>query len=119
MGQEHVDRPLYRSTLTHGGSDVFGIGRYSFRVVNRGSHLLHWEGIESPAKSRSYIVSKPFHLLTPAERTALRIAQNRAIAEKVGEGASPKPPAGSSREFVRETPEDRAKSGGVVRNVQR
>jgi hypothetical protein len=30
--------------------------------------------------------------MTPAERTTARIAQNRAISEKFGEGASPKPP---------------------------
>jgi hypothetical protein len=63
-------------------------------------------------------MSKPFHLMTPAERTAARIAQNRAISEKVGEGASPKPPVGSSREFIRRTPEERAKFGSVIRKVQ-
>ena len=63
-------------------------------------------------------MSKPYHLMTPAERTAARIAQNRAISEKVGEGASPKPPVGSSREFIRGTPEERAKSGSVIRKVQ-
>jgi hypothetical protein len=63
-------------------------------------------------------MSKPFHLMTPAERTAARIAQNRAISEKVGEGASPKPPSGSGREFTRGTPEDRAKFGSVIRKVQ-
>ena len=63
-------------------------------------------------------MSKPYHLMTPAERTAARIAQNRAISEKVGEGASPKPPVGSSREFIRGTREERAKSGSVIRKVQ-
>jgi hypothetical protein len=63
-------------------------------------------------------MSKPFHLMTPAERTAARVAQNRAISEKVGEGASPKPPRGSSKEFIRGTPEDRAKSGSVIRKVR-
>ena len=63
-------------------------------------------------------MSKPFHLMTSAERTAARIAQNRAISEKLGEGASPKPPIGSSREFIRGTPEDRAKFGSVIRNVR-
>jgi hypothetical protein len=63
-------------------------------------------------------MSKPFHLMTPAERTAARIAQNRAISDKVGEGKSPKPPTGSSREFIRGTPEERAKFGSVIRKVQ-
>jgi hypothetical protein len=63
-------------------------------------------------------MSKPFHLMTPAERTAARIAQNRTISERVGEGASPKPPIGSSREFIRGTPEERAKFGSVIRKVQ-
>ena len=63
-------------------------------------------------------MSKPYHLMTPAERTAVRIAQNRAISEKVGEGARPKPPAGSNREFIRGTPEERAKFGSVIRKVQ-
>jgi hypothetical protein len=63
-------------------------------------------------------MSKPFHLMTPAERTAARIAQNRAISEKFGEGASPNPPIGSSHEFIRGTPEERAKFGSVIRRVQ-
>jgi hypothetical protein len=63
-------------------------------------------------------MSKPFHLMTPAERTAARIAQNRAISERVGEGASPKPPIGSSHEFIRGTPEECAKFGSVIRKVQ-
>jgi hypothetical protein len=63
-------------------------------------------------------MSKPYHLMTPAERTAARIAQNRAISERAGEGASPKPPVGSSREFIRGTPEERAKFGSVIRKVQ-
>lgn len=68
--------------------------------------------------SKDEHVSKPYHLMTPAERTAARIAQNRAIAEKVGKGPNPKPPAASGHEFVRETPEERAKSGGLIRKVQ-
>ena len=63
-------------------------------------------------------MNKPYHLMTPAERTAARIAQNRAIAEKVGEGANPKPPVSSGHEFTRGTPEDRAKSGSVIRKVK-
>jgi hypothetical protein len=73
------------------------------------------------------IASKPFHLLTPNEKTALRIAQNRAIAERIAEsgaGTGPKkasrPPAKSSAEFIRATPEERAaiKVGSVIRKVQ-
>ena len=63
-------------------------------------------------------MSKPYHLMTPAERTAARIAQNRAISEKAGEGPSPKPPTGSSGEFTRGTPAERAKLGGVIRKVK-
>jgi hypothetical protein len=71
--------------------------------------------------------SKPFHLLSPAEKTALRIAQNRAINERIAEsgaGTTPKkaqkPPAKSSAEFIRATPEERAalKVGSVIRKVQ-
>jgi hypothetical protein len=67
-------------------------------------------------------MNKPFHLMTPAEKTALRIAQNRAIAERVAEKqAEPKnakPPASSSSsgDFTRTTPGER---GGVIRKVQR
>jgi hypothetical protein len=68
-------------------------------------------------------MTKPFHLLTPAERTALRIAQNRAISEKVAISTPPqKPPARSTSDFIRATPEEHAKLGklgGVVRKVQR
>lgn len=31
--------------------------------------------------------NKPFHLLTPAERTARRIAENKAVAERAAERA--------------------------------
>jgi hypothetical protein len=68
-------------------------------------------------------MTKPFHLMTPAERTALRIAQNRAISEKVAASTPPqRPPARSTNDFVRATPEEHAtlgKLGGVVRKVQR
>ena len=37
-------------------------------------------------------MNKPFHLMTPAERTAARIAQNRAISEKFGETQEPEAP---------------------------
>lgn len=65
-------------------------------------------------------MNKPFHLLTPAERTALRIAQNRAITEKIEEAKARKPPASSTKEQLRMTPEERAaKMGsGIIRKVQ-
>ncbi len=61
--------------------------------------------------------------MTPAERTAARIAQNRAIDEKIKETKTPvkakKPPASSTAEFVRATPEERAElHGHLVRKVQ-
>lgn len=60
--------------------------------------------------------------MTPAERTAARIAQNRAIDEKIKETKTPlkakKPPASSTVEFVRATPEERAElHGSLVRKV--
>jgi hypothetical protein len=55
---------------------------------------------------------KPFHLLTPAEKTVLRIAQNRAMAEKTKEV----PPSKSSKEYVRSTPEDHV--GSIIRKVK-
>jgi hypothetical protein len=72
--------------------------------------------------------NKPFHLLTPQEKTALRIAQNRAINERIAESGAAnvapkknqKPPAKSSADFIRATPEERAalKVGSVIRKVQ-
>ena len=72
--------------------------------------------------------TKPFHLLTPQEKTALRIAQNRAINERIAESGAlnvvakkaPKPPAKSTTDFIRATPEERAslKVGSVIRKVQ-
>lgn len=68
-------------------------------------------------------VDKPFHLMTPAERTALRIAQNRAISEKIAESktkpAAKKPPASSTGEYSRMTPEERSKLGTVIRKLER
>jgi hypothetical protein len=61
---------------------------------------------------------KAFHLMTPAERTALRIAQNRAIAERTGEIKPKKPPTKSTAGYIRATPEEHAKLGGVIRKVQ-
>lgn len=64
-------------------------------------------------------MTKPFHLMTPAERTAARIAQNRAISEKIEESKSQRPPVRSTDDFSRTTPAERAKVGGVIRKVQR
>jgi hypothetical protein len=63
-------------------------------------------------------MTKPFHLLTPAERTAARIAQNRAIEEKIGETKDRKPPARSTGNYTRATPEERGKLGSMIRKVQ-
>jgi hypothetical protein len=64
------------------------------------------------------IMNKPFHLLTPAEKTALRIAQNRAISEKIDESKDKKPPARSTGDYRRATPEDHAKTGSVIRKMK-
>ena len=65
-------------------------------------------------------MNKPFHLMTPAERTAARIAQNRAISEKIAEAKSEQPPAASTSDYTRATPAERAKlRGGAIRKVQR
>jgi hypothetical protein len=62
-------------------------------------------------------MDKPFHLLTPQEKTVLRIAQNRAIAEKTRiSAAAAVPPAKSSKDYVRATPEDHL--GSVIRKVK-
>lgn len=61
-------------------------------------------------------MNKPFHLMTPAERTALRIAQNRAISEKISQDKNKKPPTSSTGDYTRSTPAER---GGVIRKVQR
>jgi len=63
-------------------------------------------------------MNKPFHLMTPAERTAARIAQNRAISEKIAESKTQRPPARSTGDYARLTPEERAKLGSVIRKVQ-
>ncbi len=65
-------------------------------------------------------MNKPFHLLTPAERTARRIAQNRAISEKIAEnkGKAQPPPARSTVDYVRATPEEQSKRGTTIRKVQ-
>ena len=70
-------------------------------------------------------MDKPFHLLTPQEKTILRIAQNRAITEKTkGMVAAPsKRPASRAtssvsnpNDFTRATPEDHL--GSVIRKVK-
>ncbi|HEX4227539.1 MAG TPA: hypothetical protein VHZ07_02635 [Bryobacteraceae bacterium] len=70
----------------------------------------------------SIMTNKPFHLMTPAERTAARIAENRAISEKIsekiGEGKTQRPPVQSTGDFIRATPAERAKLGSVIRKVQ-
>lgn len=63
-------------------------------------------------------MSKPFHLMTPAERTALRIAQNRAISEKIANGKTQRPPDQSSADYSRATPEERAERGSLIRKVR-
>ncbi len=74
-------------------------------------------------KSVQEETKKPFHLMTPAERTAARIAQNRAIDERVKEAQvapkAKKPPASSTTDYMRATPEERAANlGSLVRKVQ-
>jgi len=61
--------------------------------------------------------------MTPAEKTAARIAQNRAIEERIKEHKveikAKKPPASSTGDFVRATPEERAElRGHLVRKVK-
>lgn len=63
------------------------------------------------------LVNKPYHLMTPAERTAARIAQNRASAEKTAESKNHRSSVGSSSESLRLTPEERAKLGSVIRKI--
>jgi hypothetical protein len=63
------------------------------------------------------LVNKPYHLMTPAERTIARIAQNRASAEKAAESKSQRPPVGSTSDSLRLTPEERAKLGSVIRKI--
>jgi hypothetical protein len=63
-------------------------------------------------------MSKPFHLMTPRERTLARIAENRAITEKIANTANNDGrPTHVSSEGVRMTPEERAKRGGLIRKV--
>lgn len=63
-------------------------------------------------------ISKPYHLMTPAERITARIRQNREIDEKVAVNDGQRIPAVSTKEYVRGTPNERAKVGGVIRKVR-
>ena len=62
--------------------------------------------------------TKPYHLMTPAERTSARIRQNREIDEKVAATDGRRIPAASTKDYVRGTPSERAKVGGVIRKVR-
>jgi hypothetical protein len=64
-------------------------------------------------------MAKPYHLMTPAERTAARIAQNRAMSEKTADGKDQRPPVRSTDDYSRATPAERAKLGSVIRKLQR
>jgi hypothetical protein len=63
-------------------------------------------------------MKKPFHLMTPAERTAARIAQNREISQKIADSKAQRPPVQSSADYSRTTPEERAELGSVIRKVR-
>ena len=45
-------------------------------------------------------MNKPYHLMTPAERTAARIAQNREIDEKVAVTEGKRIPAKSTGDYT-------------------
>ena len=62
--------------------------------------------------------TKPYHLMTPAERTTARIRQNREIDEKVAVTEGQRIPATSTKDYVRGTPNEHAKIGGVIRKVR-
>lgn len=67
-------------------------------------------------------MKKPFHLMTREEQTAERIAQNRAITEKLAQSKASSEPArmaGGGGGGTRMTPEERAKLAGVIRKVQK
>jgi hypothetical protein len=76
-------------------------------------------------------MDKPFHLLTPQEKTTLRIAQNRVINEKTKGFVAPSKPSRSSKssrssvsstpsvaphDFVRATPDEHM--GSLIRKVK-
>ena len=56
--------------------------------------------------------------MTPAERTTARIRQNREIDEKVAVTEGQRIPAASTKDYVRGTPNEHAKVGGVIRKVR-
>ena len=60
---------------------------------------------------------KPYNQMTPAERTAARIAQNRAITDKIADSKAQRPPVVSAAGFTRATPDEQAKRSGVIRKV--
>jgi hypothetical protein len=62
--------------------------------------------------------TKPYHLMTPDERTTARIRQNREIDEKVAVTEGQRIPATSTKDYVRGTPSEHAKVGGVIRKVR-
>ena len=63
-------------------------------------------------------MNTPYHLMTPAERTAARIAQNRAMSEKVATAKTQAPPVRSGTDFTRATPQERAALGSLIRKVR-
>jgi hypothetical protein len=56
--------------------------------------------------------------MTPDERTTARIRQNREIDEKVAVTEGHRIPAASTKDYVRGTPNEHAKVGGVIRKVR-
>ena len=56
--------------------------------------------------------------MTPAERTTARIRQNREIDEKVAVTDGQRIPAASTKDYIRGTPNERAKVGGVIRKLR-
>jgi hypothetical protein len=63
-------------------------------------------------------MTTPYHLMTPAERTAARIAQNRAMSEKVATAKTQAPPVRSGTDFTRATPQERSALGSLIRKVR-
>ena len=57
--------------------------------------------------------------MTPEERIQARIAQNRAIDEKISHSKKEHPPVRANGEGIRMTPEERAKLGSFIRKVQK
>ena len=62
-------------------------------------------------------MNKPYHLMTPAERTAARIAQNRAMSEKIADDKVQRPLPQPIGDHIRATPAERAKLGSLIRKV--